>query len=88
MMVAGIKFSFTIEIGPTQSQIEATKKLDQGFIIEEEKIKYVAKRAYKGFREYLKTFIVEPKKNKMKSIERKCARMYDNLMREFTGYWS
>ena len=88
MMVADIKFSFTIEIGPTQSQIEATEKLEQGFIIESRKIKYVAQRAYKGFREYLQTFIIKPRKKKIESIEEKCSLMYNNLMREFTGYWS
>ena len=87
MVVAKIKYSFTIELGPFEKQVYDSEYL-VGFHVYEENIRSVAARAYKGIREYLKSFVIKLEETSRQQIVQKCAKDYKELMENFSGYWS
>ena len=87
MMVAGVKYAYTIEIGPLDNELK-DENLSFGFHVEEKKIKYIVERAFTGLYEYLRLFVDKLKPKMQQNIERKCFKEYKNLMDTFTGYWS
>ncbi len=87
MMVAKVKYTFTIELGPFEEQVDDSEQL-VGFHVSEENIRNVAERAYKGIREYLRSFVIKMEYISRQQILKKCARDYRELMENFSGYWS
>lgn len=87
MMVAGIKYAYTIEIGPLDSETN-DENFSFGFHVKEKKIKYIVDRAFAGLFEYLRLFVDKMKRKVQQDIERKCLEEYYDLMETFTGYWS
>ncbi len=87
MVVAKIKYAFTIELGPFEEQVDNSEFLF-GFHVYRQKIRNVSERAYIGIREYLKSFVIKlDEKSRTKIIE-KCSRDYKELIENFSGYWS
>lgn len=87
MMVAKIKYSFTIELGPNQGQ---TRHFDymHGFHVAKSKIKNIIEPAYTGIRAYMKSFVKKAKKAVRFGARNKCSSSYVRLKKNFSGYWS
>jgi hypothetical protein len=88
MMVANITYAYTIEIGPTEKELDDLFLEETGFSVYEENIQSIVERAYAGIYQYLKSFLDKLVKKVELEIEKKCSRDYDVLMRTFRGYWS
>ncbi len=87
MMKADIKYSFTIEVGPLLDET-FDDDFNYGFHVSENKIEYIAERAYIGIREYLRTFVEQVGKRSRVKILKTCSENYDELIDTFNGYWS
>ena len=87
MMVAGVKYSYTLELGPLEKEI-GYEDFGFGFHVNPKKIEYIVKRAFAGIYEYMRLFIEKMKQNAQREIEQKCLEEYNDLLDTFSGYWS
>ncbi len=88
MMIANISYAYTIEIGPLLKESDNNQEFSFGFSVSEDKIFYVVRRAFVGIREYMKTFIDRLDFKTQMDLENKCSEDYDELIKNFSGYWS
>ena len=87
MRVAKIKYSFTIELGPTQRQMFHSD-YKHGFHVLRGNLKHIVESAYTGIHAYLEAFIKKSSKISTSEIKTKCLKSYTNLVANFSGYWS
>jgi hypothetical protein len=79
--MANITYSYTIEIGPLDSEVELVK-YRRGFQVVESKIEYIAQRAYIGIHQYMRTFLDKLTSKANNEIETECANEYVNIIKK------
>jgi hypothetical protein len=79
---ANIPYSYALEIGPLDTELELIDHPNSGFFVEEKHIKYIVERAYYGIHQYLRSFLDKLTSLAKEEIRSTCLREY-NLFRKF-----
>lgn len=87
MMSANITYAYTIEIGPLEDETEEDDFFF-GFHVSESRIEYIVERAYTGIIEYMRSFLEKMNRKTQIEIDKKCLNEYNELMNNYSGYWS
>lgn len=88
MMSANITYAYTIELGPTEYEVDEKSEFFFGFHVAESTLAHIVEPAYTGIEAYLRSFFEKPDPKTQREIDSKCLHEYNELINNYRGYWS